>query len=117
MGVAKNTNNEPYVVSFVVNSYTNTIDTVDVLYSANAKTEPAGSLSPRVSTPSTDSKISISDLLNYVNRYFSDILPEDVLKHYGHTSRPDGKLGESALFSDRDLNALTPQNLLANAIE
>lgn len=37
MGMAKNTNNEPYVVSFVVNSYTNTIDTVDVLYSANAK--------------------------------------------------------------------------------
>lgn len=117
MGMAKNPNNEPYIVSFVVNSYTNTIDTVDVLYSANAKTEPAGSLSPRVSTPSTDSKISISDLLDYVNRYFSDILPEDVLRHYGHVSRPDGKLGESALFSDRDPNALTPRNLLANALE
>ena len=117
MGMAKNPNNEPYIVSFVVNSYTNTIDTVDVLYSANAKTEPAGSLSPRVSTPSTDSKISISDLLDYVNRYFSDILPEDVLRHYGHVSRPDGKLGESALFSDRDPDALTPRNLLANALE
>ena len=101
MGIAKNTNNEPYVVSFVVNSYTNTIDTVDVLYSANAKTEPAGSLSPRVSTPSTGSKISIRSLLNYVNKYFPDILPEEVLKHYGHTRRPDGKLGENVLFSLR----------------
>lgn len=39
------------------------------------------------------------------------------MKHYGHTSRPDGKLGESVLFSDRDPNALTPRNLLANALE
>lgn len=117
MGMAKNPNNEPYIVSFVVNSYTNTIDTVDVLYSANAKKEPAGIISPRVSTPSTGSAISIRLLLDFVNKYFSDILPEDVLRHYGHVSRPDGKLGESALFSDRDPDALTPRNLLANALE
>ena len=101
IGAAKNINSEIYVVSFVVNSFTIEIDSVDVLYSANAKTEPAGSLSPRVSTPATDSEISISDLLDYVNNYFPDILPEDVLKHYGHTKRPEGKIGESALFSDR----------------
>ncbi len=104
VGAAANDKGEPYIVSFVVNSFTNEITSVDVLYSANAKTEPAGSLSPRVSTPATDSIISISDLLDYVNKYFPDILPESVLKHFGHEERPAGKLGESALFSERDFS-------------
>lgn len=102
IGVAQNTNNEPYVVSFVVNSHTNKIDTVDVLYSANAKKETAVLNAPRDSTPSTVSTISISDLLKYVNKYFPDILPSDVLKHFGYSERPKGKLGENALFQYRD---------------
>lgn len=60
---------------------------------------------PRVygekSAPSTDSTISIAELLDNVNEYFPDILPEDVLRHFGHESRPEGKLGESALYSSR----------------
>lgn len=104
IGMAKNTNKEPYVVSFVVNGYTNEISSFDVLYSVNAKTEPAGSLSPKVSTPSTDSTISISQLLETVNRYFPDILPESVLRRFGHEARPDGTLGQSALYSEREGN-------------
>lgn len=42
-------------------------------------------------------------MLNYVNNYFPDILPESVLKHYGYSSRPEGNIGESALFS-RDVD-------------
>ncbi|MDD6621020.1 MAG: hypothetical protein PUE75_08080 [Eubacteriales bacterium] len=42
---------------------------------------------------------SISNLLDYVNNYYPDILSKDVLKHYGYKSRPKGKLGESALYS------------------
>lgn len=42
---------------------------------------------------------SISDLLDYVNKYYPDILPEDVLRHYGYSSRPGGTIGESALYS------------------
>lgn len=99
IGVAKNSNNEPYVVSFVINNYTNAIQSMDVLYSVNAKTEPAGSLSPKVSTLSTDSDISISNLLDYVNKYFPDILPNEVLKHYGYDNRPKGTLGENVLYS------------------
>ena len=38
----------------------------------------------------TDSTISISDLLDYVNNYYPDILPESVLKHYGYENRPEG---------------------------
>ena len=72
----------PFVVSFIVNKHTNEIQSIDVLYAVNAKKEPAGSLSPEVSTPPTGSTISISNLLDYVNYYFPDILPKSVLKHF-----------------------------------
>ena len=81
IGAAKNAKNEPYIAQFVVNRHTNEVDSVDVLYAFNAKTEPTGSLSPEFATaetvaPLTGSDISISDLLDYVNRYFPDVLPE-----------------------------------------
>ena len=72
---------------------------MDVLYAINAKTEPAGSLSPEITgVPATltGSSISIANLLTYVNRYFPDVLPESVLRHFGHSERPAGKLGEGA---------------------
>ncbi len=47
----------------------------------------------------TGSDVSIAALLDYVNRCFPDVLPEDVLRHYGHEERPDGKLGKSAKYS------------------
>ena len=72
----------PFVVSFIVNKHTNEIQSIDVLYAVNAKKEPAGSLSPEVSTPPTGPTISISNLLDCVNYYFPDILPESVLKHF-----------------------------------
>lgn len=70
IGIAKNSVNEPFVVSFIVNKHTNEIQSIDVLYAVNAKTEPAGSLSPEVSTPPTGSTISISNLLDCVNNCF-----------------------------------------------
>ena len=99
MGAAKNKNNEPYIVQFVVNRASNEVMSVDVLYAINAKTEPAGSLSPEITgVPATltGSSISIANLLTYVN---PDVLPESVLRHFGHSERPAGKLGEGALFS------------------
>ena len=60
---------------------------------------------PEVQRSVADSTISIAELLDYVNKYFPDILPESVLKHYGYDARPesrgDDKLGESALFSEK----------------
>lgn len=53
-------------------------------------------------------------MLDYVNRYFPDILPESVLKHYGYTARPDGELGESALFQKR---GTTDREILLSAAE
>ena len=103
IGIAKNQKNEPYVVSFVVNRASNEVMSVDVLYAVNAKKEATALIEPELSSQSdvslTASTISISDLLDYVNRYYPDILPEDVLKHYGYTARPSGVIGENALYS------------------
>ena len=98
MGAAKNKNNEPYIVQFVVNRASNEVMSVDVLYAINAKKEPAALLPEITSVPATltGSSISIADLLAYVNRYFPDVLPESVLRHFGHSERPAGKLGEGA---------------------
>ena len=112
IGAAKG-NNGLYIVSFVVNRFSNEVTEMDVLYSANTKKESAALL-PKITDKSatpTDSTISIANLLDYVNKYFPDILPEEALKHYGYDARPEGKLGESALFQERldtaDRNRLT----------
>lgn len=93
---------------------------MDVLYAVNAKKEPAALL-PKfadadASTPLTGSTVSIANLLEYVNRYFPDSLPEDVLKHFGHSERPAGKLGESMLFQPRE-RSVSDRQILANALE
>ena len=64
----------------------------------------------------TDSVISIRSLLDYVNRYFPDVLPESVLRHYNHDRRPEGKLGESALYQRRD-RARTERDALSDAAD
>ena len=58
---------------------------MDVLYAINAKKELAALYAPRSAAKPlsvTSSTISIANLLDYVNQYFPDILPEDVLKKY-----------------------------------
>lgn len=118
VGAAENIDGTKYIVTFVVNRITNEVNDFDVMYSENAKKESAALLPKRTvsHTTPTDSIISISDLLDYVNKYFPDILPEDVLKHYGYDSRPEGKLGESALFSRRDsAEGLTKEEARAQA--
>ena len=101
MSAAKNKTNEHYVISFVVNRYSNELVDMDVMYSVNAKKEPAGRLSPSITSQSTGyftgSTISIANYLDVVNKYFPDVLPEDVLKHYGYERRPYGVLGEDTL--------------------
>ncbi len=64
----------------------------------------------------TDSVIRIRSLLDYVNRYFPDELPESVLRHYNHDRRPEGKLGESALYQQRD-DVRTDRDVLSDAVD
>ncbi len=103
IGTATAKNGEMYAVRFVVNRFSNELASMDVLYAINAKKEnPLRSVRPGIQPPVTDSTISIAQLLEYVNRYFPDVLPEDVLKHYGYDARPEGEIGKSALYSPRN---------------
>ena len=118
IGYARDKNGNSYITRSIVNRINHKLESVDVLYAVNIKKESAVPKAPRVSTPSTDSTISISNLLDVVNRFYPEVLSEDVLKHYGHTERPAGNpkdLGESMLFSDRNLDT-DNRTLLSNAL-
>ena len=118
IGIAKASNGQIYIVRSVVNRFANELASMDVLYAINAKKEPAGRLSPqggqhKSSNPS-GSKISIASLLSIVNQHFPDVLPEDVLKHYGHDRRPDGTFSEDVLYQQRT-SPLTDRDVLETA--
>lgn len=118
IGAARNESGELYIVRSVVNRFKNELVSMDVLYAINAKKEPAALL-PRFTDKAASfsgSVISIAELLDYVNEYFPDILPESVLKHYGHNARPEGELGEYALYQQRT-ETLTDREVLVYAAE
>ena len=121
IGTARNTEGDTYIVRSVVNKFKNELVSLDVLYAINAKKEELGATkSPRftekpLSLP--NSTISISDLLDLVNKYFPDVLSESVLRHYGYDERPTGEIGKDVLFSDRDPDAVSNRTLLSRALE
>lgn len=120
IGIAKNASGDMYIVRSVVNQFNNELASMDVLYAINAKKELAATKSPRSTAEPlsvTSSSISITELLDIVNQHFPDILPEDVLKHYGYDARPEGDLGENVLYSERDTDSVSNRHLLANAFE
>ncbi len=122
LGMAKDTDDNLYIVRSIINRFSDELSSMDVLYAINAKKESAAKNTPRFAeTPLsvTDSNISISHLLDYVNKYFPDILSKDVLRHYGHAVRPTGELGSSVRYQDRDPDAamVSTRALLANALE
>ncbi len=109
-------------MEFVVNEFTNEVDSIEVLKSVNAKKEAAVLNAPPPTNNSlriTASKISITQLLDFVNINFPDILSKSVLRHYGHTERPAGELGKSVLYQDRlsDDESFSNRSILANALE
>lgn len=120
VGIAKDQYNTGYVVESIVNKFTNKLESMDVLYSMNAKKELAALNAPRATPkalPVTSSDYTVPSVLNLVKEHFPDILPEDVLKHYGYESRPDGKLGESVLYSSRAQQDSEYLNLAQNPEE
>ena len=105
IGAAKNSNGDLYIVRSVINKFSNELSTMDVLYAINAKKELAVLNAPRLTKNSlsdTNSTISISDLLQIVNKYFPQILPEDVAKHFGYKERPEGDFSDDMLYQDRE---------------
>lgn len=104
IGAARNSAGELSVVRSVVNRFSNEVTSMDVLYAMSAKKEPAALL-PRLAENSairTDSTISIRELLDYVNEYFPDVLPQNVLEHYGRAQRPETELGRGMKYQERD---------------
>lgn len=117
LGVGKTEHGTLYLVRSVVNKYSNALSSMDVLYAVSAKKENRlRSMRPEFQHSVTDSTISIRSLLDYVNRYFPDVLPESVLRHYNHDRRPEGKLGESALYQRRD-DTRTDRDVLSDAAD
>ncbi len=112
VGMARDAKNE-YIVRSIINSSSNTLDSMDVLYALNAKKESAALNAPRSADESvisfTDSTVSLADLLEIVNRYFPDILPMDVLEHFETAERPRGDLGDDAIISRRGTAELVEQ--------
>ncbi len=121
IGCAENSSSR-FIVRSIINTFDNSLSKMDVLYAVKVKesaAQPAPGSAAKAVSSVTDSKISITDLLDYVNRCFPEVLSADVLKHFGHESRPEGNpkgLGESMLYSDRDIT-LSSRYLLANALE
>jgi hypothetical protein len=105
IGAARNSAGELSLVRSVVNRFSNEVMSMDVLYAMSAKKEPAALL-PQVygknSAPGTDSTISIRKLLDYVNEYFPEVLPQNVLEHYGRAQRPETELGRGMKYQERD---------------
>ena len=102
LGAAKGKSGNLYIVEFVVNNFDNSVESVNVLHSVNTKKESAVLNAPALTENPlriTDSKISIAQILEIAIGNFPDVLPESVLRHYGFDARPDGEIGESALYS------------------
>lgn len=117
LGVGETEQGTLYLVRSVVNKYGKELSSMDVLYAVSAKKENRlRSMRPEFQRSVTDSTISIRSLLDYVNQYFPDVLPESVLRYYNHDRRPEGKLGESALYQRRD-DTRTDRDVLSDAAD
>lgn len=78
---------------------------MDTLFAINAKKESAVPKAPgstALPSPVTDSAISIAKLLEHVNRFFPDVLPENIFKRFGHSSRPKSEISRDIVFSVED---------------
>ena len=94
-----------YIVRSIVSKGSNELEEIDTLYAIDTKIESAALNAPGNPDnpfPVTNSKISIAKLLEYVNRYFPDILPTDVLMHFGREARPNSSVSNSAVYSADD---------------
>lgn len=117
VGAAQDERGADYTAYFIVNSITSELQSVDVLYSANAKKRPAGIISPAITADAatlTGRTISVKQLLQNVNNIYPDILSESVLRKFGHDSRPEGAFAKDVLYSrSGSSSSLTPRVLLS----
>ena len=118
LGYAVDEKEREYTAIFVVNEYKNgnaEMESVDVLYSTNAKKiEPSAKAAKarNIAIPSSlGSTISIEELLQKVNEIHSDVLPLRVAEYFGNERRST-KLEKDVKFSIRkkDVEANAAEN-------
>lgn len=100
---------EPAVVISFVDMKSRELGDVYVLHSTNIKEKESAAHAPELSELpilNTDSKISIENLLRFVNHFSPEVLPEDVLRRFGYPDRPPGKYGERMLFEKNALERI-----------
>lgn len=105
LGAAKLSDNDIYFASIVVNKFTNEVKSIDVMYSANVKKVESAALdgaraSGQKPLSLTDSKISVADALDLVKDYFANVLPMDVLNHYG-IERTESEFAHRLKYQER----------------
>ncbi len=106
-GGAHTKNGSLYFASIVVNHITNEVEYIDVMYSANVKKIESAALERARASGNnplslTDSTISVANALFLVKDYFSDVLPKDVLNHYGIERKKTG-ISDSLRYQERYL--------------
>ena len=101
LGIGKDKNNNLYPAYFVVNTLESGIDEIvefDNLSAINSKKISEAGNTARHFQVATSDVITVSDLLDLVNKNFSDVLPSSVAMHYGNT-RKNTKLNKSVVYS------------------
>lgn len=102
LGAAKNSNNDTFIVRFVVNRFDGLLSEFDVLYSAYGKKNGIGTQRDEISgdyaPASTDSTIRVSDLLESVKGHFDDVISKDVAERL-NIERSDSKFTDALRYS------------------
>ena len=81
------------MVRFVVDEISDESLSVDVLHAIETRKRPVALEGPQITDEPllvAGHTVSIAEFLDYVNYYFPDVLPKDVLNHYGYDQRPKG---------------------------
>lgn len=106
------------VTAFIVNRFTNEIESIDVLKSLKTKrNQPriTAGIGAKALLP-TGSTISIAELIESVKNEFADLWPDDVLSHLG-IQRRESEITSKLKYSERRPSNVSIRNALKNMRE
>lgn len=122
LGVAEDWNGDTVYVRSVINQSTGHVEEVAAFYAAlgkknrvsrNVSAERVGEDSLK---PSSNSTISVAEMLENVNGTFDDIISENVAEHLG-IERSTSEFSERLMYQLRDPDQVSDRELLANAMD
>ena len=122
LGVANDWDGTPVYVRSVVNQSTGHVEEVAAFYAAlgkknrasrNVSAERVGDNSLK---PSSNSVISVAEMLKNVKGAFDDVISEDVARHLG-IERGTSEFTERLMYQLQDPTQITDREILANVME